>query len=810
MTTENKFPNIQWGTIDKAGNIQQNDCTFFNGRVVGQITEKNIDEVINELTSHFETLQNKFSDLEKSAKSSNTKTDFLIQIDGMLEYLPQVDALGDFETLMINLNNLKSDIIGDPKENLQQKEDICTEIEKIISVENWMKDIQKIREFQKKWESIGPIPKTKNKSLQQKFQTSVRDFYHHYRKQLGDEEQKHIEEKENICKKAEKLSTSRSWQSTDDELQKLQKEWHKIGNISHEMEEELWSKFQGLVDKFYTRRHTYYDKLDQRKRENLMLKEKFCSLAEEILESIDWNHAEYEFNKLENDWKIVGPVPKENTKEIRDRFQKSIKAFHKLRDDHKEEITLLQQDNLTKKEQLCVQAEEWSKSDDWKVASQKIDEFFKEWKTIGFVPKDKEEEVWHRFRGALNEFYKRRKQNFKEIKKQQQINYERKEQLCIKAEELSKSEDFASTTNKVIKLQKEWKTIGFVPQEKSDVIWNRFQNATQSFFKRRNENLEIEFQDNLKKKTQLCESAESLSESTEWKETGDKIKELQKEWKQTGPVPKENEDEIWKRFQDATNVFFENRNKFYQEQDKDWQKHIEALEQVCIKAEKIASSEDWEKTSKELETFEGEFDEVGFVPDEMKESLKNRFDRTKERFTKRWNLYKKEQSEGFYKNLEKKIKLCEEIENLEFDGDALKQSIKRTKEIQEEWKTIGFVPWKQKDKIWKRFRGACDRIFRVSRAEQETQYLDWQKRLHNVLAQKKEQHEKLKKSIEYDERNQSRFEKSVKNVDADWKADLLKLTQKDRSTEFDSKLESKKKRLSKLEHDIKDIEKKLR
>ncbi|MBL7022865.1 MAG: DUF349 domain-containing protein [Candidatus Marinimicrobia bacterium] len=810
MATENKIPKLKWGMIDKAGNIQQNDCTYFNGRVVGQITDNNYDEVVNELTSHFETLQNKYLDLEKSIQSANAKIDYLIQIDGLIEYLPQVDALGDFETLMSNLEELKSEIIGDPKDNLQQKEEICAEVDKLNSSDNWINNIGKIREFQKKWESIGPVPKTKNKSIEQRFQLSIREFYSHYRKQLGDKEQNHIQEKEEICKKAEKLSTSRSWNTTSEELQQLQKDWHKIGKVSHEMEEEMWGIFQGFVDKFYTRRHTYYDKIEQRQRENLMLKEKFCSLAEEILSSIDWNHAEFSFHKLEEDWKIVGPVPKENTKDLRDRFQKSVKAFNKLREEHQEEIAQLQKDNFEKKEQLCKQAEEFSNSNDWKTASQNIDELFKEWKSIGFVPKDKEDKIWKRFRGALNIFYKRRKDNFKEIKKQQHLNLEKKEILCAKAEELSTSEDYQKTTNEIIKLQKEWKTIGFVPKENSDEIWKRFQTATQSFFDRRNKHLEIEFVENLKKKTLICESAEKLSKSTDWKETAGLVKELQKEWKQLGPVPKENEDAIWKRFQDATHVFFENRNKFYQEQDKDWQKHTGDLENICKIAENIASSEDWKKTSKKFEDLEKEWTVVGFVPDEVKETIRNRFDRAKERFTKRWNFFKKEQKEGFYKNLEKKIKLCEEIENLDFTKDALKQSINRTKEIQEEWKTIGHVPWKQKDEIWKRFRSACDRIFRVSRAERETQFLDWQKRLHDVLKQKKEQHGYLKRSIEYDERNQSSFEKSVKNVDADWKADLLKLTQQDRNSEIDSKLDSKKKRLAKLEHDIKDIEKKLK
>jgi chromosome segregation ATPase len=193
-----------------------------------------------------------------------------------------------------------------------------------------------------------------------------------------------------------------------------------------------------------------------------------------------------------------------------------------------------------------------------------------EWKAIGPAPKEVAEGIWQTFRGAANRFFERRKEHYAELEKQLLENLEKKEALCVRAEELAGSTDWKSTAEAFKSLQEEWKAIGPVPRAKSDAVWQRFRGAANQFFEKRKEHyreLERDQKENLRKKEALCVQAEELAGSTEWRSTVQAIKALQAEWKAIGPVPKSKSDVVWARFRGAIDQFFARQAAYFEERD---------------------------------------------------------------------------------------------------------------------------------------------------------------------------------------------------------------------------------------------------
>jgi phage repressor protein C with HTH and peptisase S24 domain len=256
------------------------------------------------------------------------------------------------------------------------------------------------------------------------------------------------------------------------------------------------------------------------------------------------------------------------------------------------------QENLRQKEALCERAEAFADSTDWNATAEAIKALQAEWKTIGPVPKERSDEVWGRFRAPANQFFERRKEHLDTADKELKENLQKKIALCEQAEALSTSTDWKATAEALKALQTEWKTIGPVPQSKTNAVWHRFRRAANQFFERRKEHFDQrdgEHQTNLERKTALCVRAEELSTSSEWKVTAEAIKALQAEWKTLGPVlPKEQGDAIWARFRAAIDHFFARQAAWFDERGQrqsDWRNQMrEALARKREQVDRLRES----------------------------------------------------------------------------------------------------------------------------------------------------------------------------------------------------------------------------
>ena len=302
--------------------------------------------------------------------------------------------------------------------------------------------------------------------------------------------------------------------------------------------------------------------------ENYQQKEAILDRLQAIVENADKEQASHnDFKALQQEWKKIGEVPASKQTDLWKRYQLLTERFY---DVLKLSIEFREYDfkkNLEAKTQLCEAAERLADEQDVISAFHQLQKLHEEFREIGPVTKELREEIWTRFKTASTVINKRHQQHFEELKQRENDNLEKKTAICEAVESLDYNTLNTYTlwnekTQEIIALQEEWKTIGFAPQKMNTKIFERFRAACDTFFLRKGEfykNMKDNLTVNLEKKIALCEKAEALQNSTDWKATADKLANLQREWKAIGPVPKKQSDAIWKRFIAACDTFFENR-----------------------------------------------------------------------------------------------------------------------------------------------------------------------------------------------------------------------------------------------------------
>ncbi len=394
-------------------------------------------------------------------------------------------------------------------------------------------------------------------------------------------------------------------------------------------------------------------------------------------------------------------------------------------------------------------------------------------------------------------------------------NLTKKEELCAKAEEISATKEFKKAAAELKELQKEWKSAGAVPKDKQDEILQRFNAAIDKFYERQRnhfEEQEIERWENFKLKEKLVERAVELSASTEWKKTSDELKRLQEEWKKIGPVPREKSDDIWKKFREALDSFYERQKAHFNQLDSSKQENYEKKELLCQKAELLCESTEWKETGEELDKLQAEWKSIGPVPQEKSDEIWKRFRTSLDKFYNNMRGHYDTLDKERQENYKKKEQLCERAEALcqSAEWDLTAEELKR---LQQEWKLIGPVPKKQSDAIWSRFRKAMDTFFDRRREfidgkkhETEARKVDYKNRLADTVKRKQVQIERIKEEIKEVDEEIVKIQEKLNIIVDDENSTLIKKSFTDREEELKKVIESKNKRIAELEQDIKDIE----
>ena len=371
-------------------------------------------------------------------------------------------------------------------------------------------------------------------------------------------------------------------------------------------------------------------KEEQQREENSLRKEAILDRLQTMLESTDVDQTSYnDFKALQQEWKGIGEVPATKVSDLWKRYQLLTERFYDIL---KLSIEFREYDfkkNLEAKTRLCEAAERLADEQDVISAFHQLQKLHEEFREIGPVAKELREEVWTRFKAASTAVNKRHQQHFEALKERENDNLEKKTALCEKVEgidftALETYSQWNEKTQEVIALQEEWKTIGFAPQKMNNKIFERFRAACDAFFQHKAEfykGMKDSLAVNLEKKIALCEKAEALQSSTDWKSTADKLAALQREWKSIGAVPKKQSDAIWKRFNAACDTFFDNRKAATSSQRTEEMQNLDkkkaVIEQLAAINPEAATAEDQAKMHDLIK----EWNSIGHVPFREKDKV---------------------------------------------------------------------------------------------------------------------------------------------------------------------------------------------
>jgi len=344
----------------------------------------------------------------------------------------------------------------------------------------------------------------------------------------------------------------------------IQQRWKEVKAVPQEHVSELWKNYQIYSEKFYDIIKINNQFRDYDFKKNLEMKTALCETVEKLQTEPDVVSAFHQLQKLHQQWREIGPVAKELREELWSRFKAASTIINKRHQEHFEGLKAKEQENLEAKTAICEQIENidfqaLKSFKDWEDKNKEVIALQDKWKTIGFAPKKSNVKIFERFRAACDVYFNRKSEFYKNIKDEMEKNLELKKALCEKAEALKDSTDWKSTTEKMIALQKEWKTIGSVARKHSDAVWKRFISACDYFFEQKNKNASSQKsveQTNLAAKKALIEKINTLDEA-DHDEALAVLKGYMAEWNTIGHVPFKEKDKVYKEYHEAVDQQFD-------------------------------------------------------------------------------------------------------------------------------------------------------------------------------------------------------------------------------------------------------------
>ena len=382
------------------------------------------------------------------------------------------------------------------------------------------------------------------------------------------EKQANLEKKLEIIEKIKAMATSPDEAGkTYNEFKELQQQWKDIKNVPADKANELWRNYQLYVEQYYDLLKLNSEAREYDFKKNLELKTKLCEAAEKLADEEDVISAFHQLQELHQQYREIGPVAKELREEIWARFKAASTVINKRHQQHFEDIRSKEEENLQRKTALCEKVEELCKVEnkgaaDWEKRSKEIIDIQNEWKTIGFAPQKMNVKIFERFRAACDDFFGRKAEYFKELKAAFAENIEKKKALVEKAQALADSTDWKATSDKLIALQKEWKTVGAVPKKLGDQLWQDFLTACNKFFEARNAagaGQRNEEHANLEKKQSIIEQLKALAENAA-DATREKVQALTEEYNKVGHVPYKEKDKLYEAYHEVLDRIYKELN----------------------------------------------------------------------------------------------------------------------------------------------------------------------------------------------------------------------------------------------------------
>lgn len=380
------------------------------------------------------------------------------------------------------------------------------------------------------------------------------------------------------------------------------------------------------------RRNQFFKSLEESKADNLRKRNEVLEKLRALVDGEDSAHAFHIFKDLQQEWKQIGPVPTTNLKTLWASYNALVDRFYDHRNIYFELKELDRRKNLEAKVELCNKAERLEASESIKDAVRELNELHHEFKHIGPVPKDEQENVWQRFKKASDVVYAKRDAYVSALQNELHQNLEVKNKLVTEIAQLSdfvsdRIKEWNQKTQQLLEIQKQWEATGAVPRSKAKDINKKFWSSFKTFFHNKSlffKKLDEERDHNLKAKQELVARAIQLKSSEDWSKTSQELIELQRRWKEIGPVPEKMRDKIYQEFKDACDFFFGQRRGIKEKAEQEQEINLKEKESIIEKM--MTATASGSGTLDELHQLQAQFETIGFVPRRAMASVKQRFE----------------------------------------------------------------------------------------------------------------------------------------------------------------------------------------
>ncbi len=463
---------------------------------------------------------------------------------------------------------------------------LCEAVEAAVEAEDRAGLEKTVRAARAEWKAAGDrVPEVKT-ALSDRFGTACDRFFQvqrEFREKTEWERWANLTQKEELCVIVEALADAETTEGLPEMVREVRNRWKSIGPVAREKAAPVRERFRTACDAVYGR--------------CLSEKEALAAEARDLVQGVPetegfesaahWEQVSDALKTIQARWKAIGPLPRSLEKPLFDAFQSQCNAFFERRRGFYQALDAERKENLARKTALCEEAASLSESTDWGAAAVRLKELQRRWKAVGPVPREDADRLWHRFQSACNRFFER-------LEAAKPDHLVQKQALCGQVESLTASvadDDLKETAQKIMALQEEWKAVGPVPEAAADALWERFQAPCDRFFERYRDHVrEIRSrrEENGEQKEAIAAEAESLAGSDNWKETGDRLKTLQKQWREIGPAPRRVERVLWERFRSACDAFFTRRNARFASLDRERAQNLEKKEEICLRLEVLA------------------------------------------------------------------------------------------------------------------------------------------------------------------------------------------------------------------------------
>ncbi|GAA5521705.1 DUF349 domain-containing protein [Aliifodinibius salicampi] len=377
------------------------------------------------------------------------------------------------------------------EENFETKKKLLEEFEGIISNETWTAT-KRVSQIKGQWNSIGPMPSGKGEGFDERFEELLSTFNEHKVDRLVQQRQKREDNlmvKLTVLEKMERVAKSidhetENWEEIDEKFEDLTNQWKKIGRVPKEKANEVWERYKNAQDEFYDRKYRYNPEHQSKVDSFTSKKENLIEEAESLLEADDLATAARKINKLHRRWKKVGNLPQRAEDKLWSRFKEATDEFNKIKSENQEKIKKQEEKHYEQKLELIDKANEIKHTDDFEKGHSQMQNLMDRWKEIGPVARNKSNKIWKQFKGAMDEFYDRRRDHFKEVKEERKENLEKKKEILEKLRELGQHEDPIEAVDIAKGLQEKFKNVGYVPIKHKNEMWKQYREVCDVIYDR--------------------------------------------------------------------------------------------------------------------------------------------------------------------------------------------------------------------------------------------------------------------------------------------------------------------------------------